>query len=161
MPIPNHITFAATAIARGDTAYSPQMSKSLECDRLINIIYDDSLTTTSQATIDNRYTALLDYLTVKGQMAMFEYYALSGARRIEMRNLTLTNTLYSNGDGQIGRAGRFHRALTSVYNETVVTATIKGVDKGQCYFEWCNTTIQGIAAALGESAPPTFIAPIE
>jgi hypothetical protein len=156
MPIPNHITFAATAIARGDTAYSPQMSKSSECDRLINIIYDDSLTTTSQATIDKRYTALLDYLTVKGQMAMAAYYTLSGPRRIEMHNLTLTNALYNNGDAQIGRAGRYHRALMATLHETVAE-----IDKGASYFVWCNTTIQGIAAALGKSAPPTFIPPVE
>jgi hypothetical protein len=156
MPIPSHITFAETAIKRGDTAYIPQMSKSSECDRLINIIYDDSLTTTSTATIGNRYAALLEYMTIKGQMAMTGYYGLSGPRRIEMRNLTLTNALYNNGDAQIGRAGRFHRALLSVYNETVSED-----DKGVCYFTWCNTTIQGIAAALGEEAPNTFPEPIE
>jgi hypothetical protein len=161
MPIPNHVTFAETIIGLDHTAYSPQWSKSSTCDRLINAIYAESLaSTTSQATIDNRYAALLEYMTVKGQMVMVAYAGLSAARRMEMHNLTLTNALISNGDAPIGRSGRFHRAVMVTMHEATALPPPRSKKK-LAYFNWCNSTIQGIAAALGESAPPTFIPPVE
>jgi hypothetical protein len=146
MPIPTttYNTFATQAYALSHTSYPPQWSKTVECDRLLNAIYDESLVSTvSVATRDARFVALNRYLNHKWGMVSAQYKALSGDKRVTIRDITLTNMLIGEDEIPIGRAGRFHRALTSVYNETVGHA-----DKEAAFAAWCADAVQGIADAL-------------
>jgi hypothetical protein len=152
MPIPTttYKTFASLATT-GTRAFSPQWSKTVEADRLLNAIFDESLNrdgTPSTATVAARFTALHLYLYDKWGMCSDEYKALAGDRRQEIRDITLNNQLISNGETAIGRCGRFHRVLTSVYNETVGHA-----DKEADFQAWCVAAVSGIATALGITPP--------
>jgi hypothetical protein len=156
MSIKDHVTFAELATGGTPPAFSPQWSKTVEADRLLTAIYDESLAPDSTATATRaaRFVGLTTYLNAKWGMASAEYKALGGPARQAIRDLTLNNTLVDEGEIAIGRCGRFHRVMTSVYNETV-GHTGKEAD----YQTWCAGAINNIATQLGITPPTGPVVP--
>ena len=151
MPIEGdtYLSFAKLAIDSGHTSYSPQWSKTAECDRLVNWMYDEALVHASDIAQPQRLSAFAAYAVAKRGMAQGWYRYADAETRNLLRDFTLNNALVQSNEGQIGRCGRFHRALTAVYNEAVGHN-----DKKAVYQIWLNNLILGIAEELGNTDPP-------
>jgi len=142
-----------------DHDYHPEWSKTQECDRLINLIYDEALRETTGTTLVNRVQALLNYFGVKRNMAS-EWFPNAPANvRLPAIFLTYGTSLSRQGEQQVGRCGRFHRALTAVWNESSRISGFGGsnVDKRAAYQIWLNNVTLQLEEDLSFNVPP-FIA---
>lgn len=153
MPIPSgtYQTFAEIATDLGHTSYAPQWSRTSECDRLLNVIFDSSLNpdTTNAVTMAQRFNALNYWLDIKWGLATPEFDGLPAESRTGYREFSLNSSLVAFVEEPTARTGELERALTAVWNETPGHP-----DKQAAYQQWCANAVQGIAAALGIAAPP-------
>lgn len=137
----HYTTFAEIALVNNTAdptthTYSPQWSKTLECDRLINLIYDEALLNGSTLTRTRRILALGEYFGIKRTMGAGWFPHASADVRLPVIFETLGRVLTRQGETQIGRCGRFHRALQAVWNETT-----GHIDKTAAFGTWLNNVV--------------------
>lgn len=151
MPIPGetYLPFSKIAIDLGHTSYLPQWSKTATCDRLINLIYDEALLHAATQTQLQRFQALIKYCARKRSMAQEWYDFADADTRNGLRDYTYNNALIEFNEGQIGRCGRFHRALTAVWNETT-----NANQKKATYQIWLNNLILALSEEFNYLVPP-------
>ena len=137
-----------------DHSYSPQMQKSAACDRLLNLIYDETFTRISIASRTQRIEALTKYHSVKRSMEQAWYPFGEADNRGLIRDYTYVNALNEFNETSTGRAGRYHRALMSVINETAGHSDKQGDTQ-----IWLNNTITAIRQDFNLLLPP-FVAEI-
>jgi len=132
-----------------DHNYSPEMQKSAACDRLINLIYDETFTHASDTSRTQRIQALTKYHGIKRGMEQAWYPYATAEARGAIRDYTYTNALIEYDETPVGRSGRYHRALMSVINEAAGQT-----DKLGDVQIWLNNTILGIGQDFNFLVPP-------
>ena len=130
-----------------------QWQKTAEVDKIVNLLFDQIDGRNSLQTRTSRALALVNYAAVKSIMGNPLYADAPAGVRLATNELTFNNVLVSNGEGQFGLTGRFHRALTAVLNE--ITYTGDPVDQGTIFGIWVDDLIDGINNGLSILIPPT------
>ena len=91
MAIPTpYLSFATILRDLGSLRPSPQWSKSAECDRIVNLIYDQLLTSSTSSQVQ-RTQALAEYHAVKRSMAQGWYPHAELSARVQIRDFTFNN----------------------------------------------------------------------
>ena len=152
----NYTTFTEIASAFDHNSYHPEWSKTQECDRLINLIFDEALFHTEGETRVNRTLAVARYLGVKREQAAEFFHDLTADVRLPVIFYTLGTSLSRAGEQQIGRCGRFHRALMAVWNESSRVSGFGGsnTDKRAAYQIWLNNVVTQINEDMNFAVPP-------
>ena len=156
----HYTTFAEIANVFNHDSYHPQWSKTAECDRLINLIYDEALREVQAPTQTNRVLAMINYLGAKREQAAEFFPEAPADIRLPVIFYTLGTALSRQGEQQIGRCGRFHRALMAVWNETTRVSGYgaSNIDKRAAYQIWLNNLSLQINLDLGINVPPVVLA---
>jgi len=122
MPLPSpYRPFSEVCIA--ESVSYQQWQKTAETDKILNLLYDQIDGRSSTGTATNRALALLAYLATKSLMTDALYADAPADIRLSVNELTYNNALVSQGEGQFGLCGRFHRVLTTVLNEMTYTGS--------------------------------------
>lgn len=150
MPIQSAVytPFSEISISQNH-AYLPQMQKSAACDRLINLIYDETLTHASDDVLAKRLQAITKYHGVKRSMEQAWYPYGAAPTRIFLREYTLNSAMVEMDTIPVGRGGRYDRALIQVINESTGHS-----DKLAAVQIWLNNVVTAIGQDFSRTETP-------